>query len=415
MPASAQSPAKSPCDRPGVAAIGLGGRGTTIAGYAAQHGPLLAVCDVRRQAAEAANHKLAFGKAAVYQDYRQVLNRRDVDVVTIGTPEHWHAKIAIEAMQAGKDVYCEKPLTLTIEEGRQVCKVVRQTGRVLQVGTQQRSGEYGGQFLTAVAMLRAGRIGRVRRVTVGLPPAPSGGPFPVRTPPADLDWNLWLGPAPWTDYVQERYGAHHWWYEYAGGSITNWGAHHVDIAQWALGLDHTGPLTVEGTATHPNISGGFNTATTFAVSCRFAGDTEIVLRSDADNGILFEGERGRFFVNRGRLTGTPVERLRDDPLPADAIAALGKGKPLSIAGRLGVHRPGNHMANFFACVAERGEPIADAASHHRTITTCHLANICIRLGRRITWDPGLERIVGDPEADAWQRRPPRRGFQILAS
>ena len=412
-PAAAQLATKPLDGRPfRVAAIGLGGRGTTIAGYAAQYGPLVAVCDVRRQNAEAASGKLTAGKAAVYQDYRKLLDRKDVDVVTIGTPEHWHAKIAIEAMQAGKDVYCEKPLTLTIDEGRQVAKVIRQTGRILQVGAQQRSGEYGGQFLTAVAMVRAGRIGRVRRVTVGLPPAPSGGPFPPQSPPADLDWDMWLGPAPRTDYVPERFSEHHWWYEYAGGSITNWGAHHVDIAQWAIGMDHTGPLAVEGTATHPNVPGGFNTATAFQVCCRFAGDIELVIRSDAANGILFEGEAGRFFVNRGRLTGTPAERLRDDPLPADAIAALGKGKPPVISGKFGVHRPGNHMANFFACVGGRSGPIAGAFTHDRPITTCHLANICIRLGRRLTWDPEQERILGDPDADAWQRRAQRKGYEI---
>jgi predicted dehydrogenase len=396
-----------------VAAIGLGGRGRTIAGYAAQYGPLVAVCDVRPQHAEAASQKLAGGKAAVYQDYRKLLDRKDVDVVTIGTPEHWHAKIAIDAMLAGKDVYCEKPLTLTIDEGRQVAKVVRRTGRVLQVGTQQRSGEYGGQFLTAVALVRAGRIGRVERVTVGLPPGRSGGPFPAQPAPPDLDWDLWLGQAPWADYCPERYGTHHWWYEYAGGSITNWGAHHVDIAQWAIRCDHTGPLVIEGTATHPNVPGGYNTATAFNVSCRFAGGIEMLIRSDVDNGILFEGERGRFFVNRGRLTGAPVERLRDDPLPADAVAALGKGKPPASFGKLGAHRPGNHMANFFACVADRSEPISDAFSHHRTITTCHLANICIRQGRRLAWNPDQERIVGDPEADAWQQRPQRKPYAIV--
>jgi predicted dehydrogenase len=404
-------PAKN--DQLGVAAIGLGGRGTAIAGYAARFGPLVAVCDVRQAKAEAASGKLAGGKAVVCQDYRRVLQRKDVDVVTIGTPEHWHAKIAIEAMQAGKDVYCEKPLTLTIDEGRQVNKVVRQTGRVLQVGTQQRSGEYGGQFLTAVAMVRQGRIGRVRRVTVGLPPGASGGPYPSQTPPADLDWDRWLGQAPWADYCPERCGAHHWWYEYAGGSITNWGAHHVDIAQWAIGMERSGPLAIEGTATHPHVPGGFNTATSFNVTCRFAGGIELVLRSDVDNGILFEGEGGRFFVNRARLTGAPVERLQDDPLPEGALAALYKGKPLGALGKLGVHRPGNHMANFFACVRDRGEPVSDALSHHRVITTCHLANICIRLGRRLTWDADQERIVGDQEADAWQRRTQRKGFEVV--
>jgi len=408
VPARGAQPAN---DRHGVAAIGTGGRGTTIAGYAARFGPLVAVCDVHRGHAEAASKKLTGGRASVYQDYRKLLERKDVDVVTIGTPEHWHAKIAIDAMLAGKDVYCEKPLTLTIEEGQLIGKAVRQTGRVLQVGTQQRSGEYGGQFPTAVAMVRQGRIGRVRRAIAGVGGAPSGGPFAAATPPPELDWNLWLGQTPWADYCPQRYGAHHWWYEYAGGAVTNWGSHHVDIAQWAIGAEHSGPVSVEGSATHPDIPGGFNTATTFDITCRFAGGVELVISSGSDRGILFEGDRGRFFVNRGKLVGRPAERLRDDPLPEDAIASLYGGNPPAFGPR-GVHRPGNHMADFFACVRDRRQPISDAFTHHRTMTTLHLANLCIRLGRKLTWDPEKERIVGDDEASGWLRRQPRQGYEI---
>ncbi len=390
-------------DCPRLGAIGVGGRGTDIANLALPFADIVAICDVDREHADRARSKLTDNKADVFEDYRHVLDRQDIDVVTIGTRDHWHAKIAIEAMQAGKDVYCEKPMTLTIEEGRQIAQVVKQTGCVMQVGTQQRSGEYGGQFLTAVAMVREGRIGKVRRVTIGLSRPPQGGPFATRSIPSQLNWDMWLGQAPQVDYCPERCGAGaRWWYEYAGGQLTNWGSHHVDIAQWAIGMEQSGPTAIAGSATHPNVPNGYNTATAFHIQCQFPNGVEIVIGDGFDHGILFEGDAGRFFVNRGKITGKPVEQLREQPLPEDAISQLYRGR-----------RPGSHMRNFFDCVRAREQPISDVFTHHRTLTTMHLANICIRLGRSLVWDPDTEQILGDDEANSMQSREQRRGYEVV--
>jgi predicted dehydrogenase len=389
-----------------LGSIGVGGQGSAISRNAIGNGAaLLAIADVDSD--HAAKHKDATGGTAdTYGDYRKLLDRKDIDIVTIGTPDHWHTKIAIEAMQAGKDIYCEKPLTLTIDEGKQIRKAVKDTGRVFQVGTQQRS-EFGLMFLKAVALCHAGRLGEIRRVTCAIGKGPKGGSFQEQTPPANLDWDFWLGQTPKVPYIPERCHLNfRWWFEYSGGKMTDWGAHHIDIAHWALRATDTGPISIEGTAEFPpKMPNGYNTATTFNIKCTFKNGAEIIIvddkRPDFDNGVLIEGEQGKIFVNRGKLTGRIVEALKDHPLPEDALAKLCKGK-----------QPGNHMGNFLECVKDRSEPISDVASHHRALTTCHLANIAIRLGRPLKWDPATEQIIGDDEANAWQKREQRAPYQI---
>jgi predicted dehydrogenase len=410
-PSMAQE-SRSPNARPRVGSIGVGGRGRGIARDSRTYGDILAICDVDREHAAEANKQLADGKASLYEDYRKLLDRNDIDVVTIGTPDHWHTKICIDALRAGKDVYCEKPLTLTIDEGKQLCQVVYETGRVMQVGTQQRS-EMQNRFLTAVAMVRDGRIGKVRRVTCAIGGAPSGGPFKKTRPPEALDWDMWLGPAPREEYIKERvHNNFRWWYEYSGGKLTDWGAHHVDIAQWAIRMDRSGPKTVDPvSAKHPialkkgmpTRDDHYNTATEFLVRCLFPNGVELVIRHDTENGITFEGEKGRFFVSRSKITGEPVDALNEDPISEARMTALRKGKRLD-----------RHMANFFECVRDRGVPVSDVFSHHRSLTTCHLANIAIRLGRKLTWDPEREQIVGDAEANAMQAREPRKAYEFSA-
>lgn len=411
---------KAPSDKINVGAIGVGGRGVAIAMQASYGGEMVAAADVDQlhlakfQGIIEGRHRK---RISGYGDYRRLLERKDIDAVTIGTPDHWHAKIAIEALQAGKDVYCEKPLSLTVEEGQLVAKAVRDTGKIFQVGTQQRS-EMGRKFLQAVTMVREGRIGDVKRVLIGIDGAPARGPFPVKTPPCTLDWEMWLGQAPMVDYREER--AHkdfRWWYEYSGGKMTDWGAHHVDIAHWALGLTETGPTTVnpvsfkhpvpfeKGQPTDPST---FNTANAFQVDCSFAEGPTIRIGNKIEdeaanfgNGIFFEGTKGRFFVNRGKITGKPVEELKDNPLPEDAMQKVYKGR-----------KPKGHMADFFDCVKTREEPVSDVYSHHRSLTTCHLANIAIRLGRSLQWDPKTETLQGDPEASAMLSRTPRQGYEL---
>ena len=413
----------SPNDRPIFGCIGNGEMGfryppplneITDLANAAKYGTVAAVCDVDRNRAEDASDG---GHRAVYQDYQKLLDRKDIEAVTIATPDHWHTKIAIDAMLAGKDVFCQKPLTLTIDEGKMLCKVVGQTGRVLQVGTQQRSTSE--LFLTAVAICRLGLIGKIRHVTCAIGGGQASGPFKKTTPPPELDWDMWLGQAPKVEYIRERtHYTFRGWFEYSGGELTDWGAHHVDIAQWAIGMDQTGPLTVDPVSYslpvafekgYPKVDDCYNAPTAFMVKCLFPNGVELCIRNDTDNGILFEGEKGRFFVNRGRLTGKPVEEMGGKPIPEDVLTKLRKGKPdFNEAGNPWAR----HMANFVACMKDRSLPISDVVSHHRTLTTCHLANIAIRLGRKLQWDAEKEQIVNDEEANTWLQRPQRKGYDV---
>jgi len=404
----------SPNERVRFGAIGVGGRGTSIANAARRFADVVGVCDLDTQRIDRVIKGFrAQDTAKGYKEYRKLLDRKDIDFVTIGTTDHWHTRVAIHAMQAGKDVYCEKPLTLTIDEGKQICKVVKETGRVFQVGTQQRS-EMGQKFLQAIGIIREGRIGKVKKVTCNIGGGPQGGPFKTSDPPANIDWNTWLGQAPLVDYIKERcHYQFRWWYEYSGGKMTDWGAHHVDIAQWALDQngDGQGPLTIDPIiGDHPiPLKNGmptkdnhYNTSHNFHIRCGFPDGVEmnIVSRSPEGNGILFEGSKGKLLVSRGKLKGDAVNDLKEKPLASDTIKKIYKGK-----------NPTNHMENFFKCVKDRSEPVSDVFSHHRAMTTCHLANISIRLGRKLTWDPKTEQIVGDSDANTWLSREQRKGFE----
>jgi len=404
-------------ERPGLALIGAGGQGKGDAMGASHFGDFVAVCDVDKRHAEIAREhsRIGKGKAEIFGDYRKVLDRKDVDAVIIGTPDHWHTRICIDAMKAGKDVYCEKPLTLTIDEGKTLCKVAKETGRVLQVGTQQRS-DHNKVFLLAVALVRSGRIGKIKKVTAAIGDGPTGGPFSKESPPSELNWDMWLGQAPKVDYIKQRCHAEfRWWYEYSGGKLTDWGAHHVDISHWGLGKEDTGPTTIEVVKGElpvefkkgwPTVDDRYNTTTHFLVRATFADGTPLEIRDDTENGVTFAGEGGRIFVTRDRidLDGGAVAALYKDPVPDSLLRSLRKGKPLD-----------GHMENFFACCRDRGVPVSDVWTHHRALTTCHLANIAIRLGgRKLTWDPAKEQIVGDAEADAMQSRPQRAGYETTA-
>lgn len=389
-------------DRFVVGSIGLGGQGTGIATWARNFGDIVAVCDVDRTHAERAKERFG-GKADIYDDYRKLLDRKEIEAVTIGTPDHWHTAVAVAALRAGKDVYCEKPLTLTIDEGKLLIKTVQETGRVFQVGTQQRSDA---RFRHACELVRNGRLGKLRKVTVSLPKSTKvGGPFAIRDVPESLDWQRWQGQAPEHGYSSER--CHHdfrWWYEYSGGIMTDWGAHHMDIAHWAMGVEQSGPLTIEGKmsdserkriddAQHSN---SFNTPADFTVDMTYPGDVlvQVVL---GDEGVLFEGDDARLYVNRGRITGKPVEELKERPLAGDAVR---------------LYESNNHMGNFFDCIKSREQPISDVVSQHRSVSACHLANLSLRLDRKLTWDAAKEQFVGDEEANRMLSRPQRAGYEV---
>jgi predicted dehydrogenase len=418
-------------DRPRVGAVGTGSRwcqkATGINGPWGsapdfrKYGDYVAVCDADRSRTERAAgivKEWTGVEPSSHHDYRAILDNPKIDIVHISTPDHWHAKIAIEAMLAGKDVYCEKPMTLTIPEGRAICEVCKKTGRIVQIGTQQRSEK---QFIQAIAMLQHGRIGKVQRATCHIGGSPTSPEIPVATPPNELDWELWQGPvaaAPFrylagdngeTKSWSRCHYEFRWWYEYSGGKLTDWGAHHVDIATWGLGKTDTGPIEIlPEMVKHPvEFRDGFpvdpsryNTATEFLIRTKFEDGLEIEIRHDGDNGILFEGTEGRLFVNRGRISGKPVEDLKTNPLPEGAMEAAYKNRPLT-----------DHFRNFFEAARDRVEPISDVHSHHRALSTCHLAGIAARLNRKLAWDPNKEQILGDEQANRLLSREPRRGYE----
>jgi predicted dehydrogenase len=419
-----------------IGCIGTGDRWKAVVKGAMQHGDVVAVCDVDKNHLEEGN-KIVGGKAAMFEDYRRVLDNKAIDIVTIVTTDHWHTKIAIEAMQAGKDVYCEKPLTLTIDEGKLINKVQKSTGRVFQVGTQQRSEMSGKdetghvhatQFLKAVGLVQSGALGKIKKVYCFIGGVAASGSIPAAPVPQGLNWDMWLGQAPVQEFRYAEGGkwgktrCHYefrWWYEYSGGKLTDWGAHHVDIATWAIGMDKSGPTEIIPVmAKHPvELKNGmptrndaYNVATEFEIRALFPGDIEMIIRDKPDpngpkmvdsNGIFFEGDKGTLFVSRGKLVGEAAVALKDKPLSDELISKLYKGK-----------KPGNHMANFIECVRDRGEPVSDVHTHNRAMTTCHLSNIAIRLDRKLKWDAVKEEITGDSEANGWLKREQRKGYEI---
>ncbi|MEX0939472.1 MAG: Gfo/Idh/MocA family oxidoreductase [Pirellulales bacterium] len=428
---SSYASAQDANSKPAIAAIGVGGsrgaynQGGGIARAASRYGQMIAVCDVDDRHTAEFNRSFD-GKLKTYRDYRKLFENEKPDIVTIGTPDHWHVPISIAALRAGCDVYCEKPLTLTIDEGKEIRKVVEETGKVFQVGTQQRSQD-DLRFLKAIAMVQSGRLGDNVNAFVAIGGGPVGGPFAAETAPDDLDWDMWVGPAPKADYAPMRRKEFRWFYDYSGGKMTDWGAHHIDIAQWALGQDHSGPVKVSGTGKFTplvpddfnwnaylngdaSLPPGYHTATEFSIDLAFENGSRINVnhhyhRDDETsfgNGILLEGDKGRIFVNRGRLSGTPVDELTEaDNSELDKlIVKLYKGKD-----------PGNHMRNFFQCIEDRQQPISDVATHHRTMTSCHLCNIALMLGRDLTWDPKQEQFVGDEQASALTSRKSREGYK----
>jgi predicted dehydrogenase len=331
----------------------------------------------------------------------------------IATPDHTQGVISMAAMEAGKHVFCQKPLTLTLEENQLIRNACRKhPDKVFFIGTQQRSDR--DRFLRAVNMVQKGLIGDVKKITVGINGGDVGGPFEKHDPPGQLDWERWLGQAPLVDYRHQRcHGNFRWWYEYSGGKFTDWGAHHIDIALWALQRNDEGqgPVTFDGTdAKHPvpfehgypTKDDSYNTAHDYAVKCTFDDGIEMIVTSRGDNGLLFEGTKGRFFVNRGKITGQPIEENWDEGQFSDEdLQRLYKDKPFE-----------GHKQNFYRCLSEGGLPVSDVYSHLQTMASCHLSAIAARLNRVIQWDPSAEKIVGDEEAAAFFAREQRKGYEI---
>lgn len=380
--------------------IGIGGQGNSNLGAFLKHAAPAAVCDVDKtrlakavERVEKETKKTCEG----FGDYRKLLDRKDIDAVVVSTPDHWHALTTIHACQAGKDVYCEKPLSLTIVEGRKMVEAARKHNRIVQTGSQQRSDN---RFRQACELVRNGRLGKLEKVLVGIPGSNfNSQPVPDSDPPPELDYDMWLGPAPWRPYNVNRvhYKFRFFW-DYSGGQMTNFGAHHIDIAQWGLGMDESGPVSTEGTATfHPQMH--YEVTQACRVTHTYANGVILIVgqgEKDCPGGATFVGSEGTIFVDRGKIKSTPDDILKQPMTDSDE--------------RLYVST--NHHQNFLECIKTRKQPICDVEIGHRSATVCHLGNIAVRLGRRIQWNPATEQIVGDDEAAKWVSRPYRSPWTL---
>jgi len=397
LPRGARGLWRSPNETIGAGIIGLGDRGRSHLATLLKFPGLrvVALCDVQRDALDRARAQVAreYGTAADHAcqavtDYRRMLENPAVDVVVICSPENWHAKMAVDALRAGRDVYCEKALALTVEEGRAICNEVRRAGRVLQTGTQQRSDW---KFRLACDLVRAGFLGRVRTVWVSVPGGRALGVLPPAPVPPGLDYELWLGPARYRPY-REGLCTFNWYFvrDYCAGWIQSWGVHHVDIALWGLPEFATAPLTIQGTATFPEEGDG-DTSISWQVTVESASGVRMVFTSDDravhGHGVRFEGDRGWVHVTRAAIRAEPMELLHVKFGPDH------HGLPVSR----------DHMANFLDCVRTRREPIAPAEGCQRATALTLAADLATRLGRPLTWDPVQERF-GDPMANRFLRR-----------
>jgi predicted dehydrogenase len=357
---------------------------------------VVAVCDVdakiRSDGKAKVDAKYGNKDCAAYNDFRELIARPDIDAVMIATPDHWHVPMSLAAVRAGKDVYCEKPLTLFIEEGRVLSDTVRQYGRVFQTGSQQRSTR---NFRFAAELVRNGRIGQLQSIEVGIPKGRAGEIVREQPVPAGFDYDMWLGPAPEAPFHEAR--CHYnfrWILDYSGGQVTNFGAHDLDIAQWALDMDNSGPVEVEGTGDFPD-DGLYNTAVTCHFEAKYANGVKLTCQT-GNSGIKFIGTEGWIYVNRGELRAEPSSLLSTVWGPND----------------IRLYESRSHWGNFLDCVRTRRDPVANVEIGHRTATFCHLANIAMLLGRRVQWNPEREEFVNDAEANRLKTRALRAPWHL---
>ena len=407
--------ANAPSNRITVGCIGVGrmGLGNMEDFLRFEQVRIVAVCDVDSKRAEHAKELVekhyaeqegsgTYKGCEAYKDFREVIARGDIDVVSIVTPDHWHAIPAIAAAKAGKDIFLEKPLTLTIEEGRVLSDTVRRYGRVLQVGSQQRSEP---NFCLACELVRNGRIGRAQTIKIGLPTDWGTEPQAPTAVPENLDYEMWVGPAPWAAYTenrvhpQEDYERPGWLRisDYGSGMITGWGAHHLDTAQWAMGMEESGPVEVKGWAEYPR-DGLWDVHGDFKIEYKYENGVELICaaRSRIKQGVLFEGTEGRILVRRWTVETQPESLLTS------------KVKPEEIH----LYRNKDHKADFLDCIKSRAETVAPVEVGHRSCTVCLLGAIAMKLGRRLKWDPAAERFGNDVQANQMLSRPMRSPWHL---
>ena len=394
----------APSDRIVMGAIGVGSMGTgdmhNFLGR--KEVQMVAVCDVdrrhRENAKRAVDQRYSSASCEAYLDYRELIDRGDLDAVMTALPDHWHALPAIRAARAGLHIHGQKPFARSIREGRAMCDAIARYGVVWQTGSQQRSD---GKFRRACELVRNGRLGKILKVEVGLPTGGRGGNHPPEDPPDYLDWNFWLGPAPWRPYCKFSGNAPHWdwrWImDYSGGQLTDWAGHHIDIAQWGLGFERTGPVRIEGRGQYPE-DGIYDVPMTYRFTCTYASGLEMTVANNQQlaQGARWYGENGWIHVSRGGLSAEPA-RILDEVIGPNEIH---------------LYRSNDHYGNFLECLKTGKETVAPAEIGHRSISVGLLGEIAMLTGRAIRWNPDTEEIIDDPGASALLGRPYREPWTL---
>jgi len=395
----------APSNRITMGCVGVGGQGSGNMGafLGESDCQVLAVSDVDKNHAQGAkkavdNH-YRNEDCKAYDDFRELLARQDIDTMSLGTPDHWHAIPAILAARSGKDIYGEKPFSHDLREGRAMINAVTQYGRVWQTGSWQRSG---GTFRFACELVRNGRIGKVHTVEVGLPTGGAGGSEQFTDPPPEMDYNFWVGPSPWAPYSKDRtHWNWRWQLDFGGGQMMDWIGHHADIAQWGLGTEYTGPLEVEPVNSEWPKEGLWDAPTTYKFVATFANGAKMIVANDRQQpkgmGARWIGDKGWVWVDRGGFDAQPKSLLKDTIRPDE----------------INLYRSPGHHRNFLDCVKSRRLTITPAEVAHRSASVGHLGLVAMAVGRKIKWNPDTEEIAGDSAAAALLGRAKREPWNIL--
>jgi predicted dehydrogenase len=428
VPANVLGGKDAPSNKINIAQIGCGRIARTHdlpSTWKFEKARIMAVCDLDRHRTEETKQLVEeyytkkTGQAnyidvKMYDDYREMLLNKDIDAVMISTPDFWHAQPAMEAALAGKDIYLQKPTSLTIHEGRQLAEIIKKTGRILQVGTQQRSSS---QFRKAAELVRNGRIGKLHTVKVGLPGDPSGPPAPAMPIPKGFNFDMWLGSTsemPYTEigvHPQVGYDRPGWlrMEQFGAGMITGWGQHHYDSAAWGMDTEYTGPISVESVAEFPK-SGLWNVHGDFMSKAEYANGITMYTSGGYQNGIRYEGTEGWIFVSRGDYAATP-----SDPTSKVRAKAIDASDPKileSVIGEKEIHlyNSADQHGNWLDCIESRKEPISPIEIGHRACSVCLITHVSMKIPRKLQWDPKKEHFVNDAEANTWLRRAQRAPY-----
>ena len=404
VPASAlgQVGTTAPSNRIVMGCIGMGGQGTgNMQGFLGKNEvQVVAICDVDKRNRDKAK-KIVDGKynnsdCKAYLDFREVIERQDIDALSLATPDHWHSIPVIMGARSGKDMYGEKPLARTIREGRAMVEAVTRYGRIWQTGSWQRSVA---DFHRACELVRNGRVGKVHLVEVGLPTGGGSDNKPVQPVPDGFDWDFWLGPAPWMPYRGVSHWDWRWVMDYSGGQLTDWAGHHIDIAHWGLGLDRTGPVEIEGKGNYPK-DGTFDAATEYKFTCKYADGLEMIVANDSQQpkggGATWYGEKGWINVDRSGIKAEPESVIHEIIGPNE----------------IRLYKSRDHKQNFLDCIKTRQETVAPAEIAHRSISVALLGEIAMLTGRKLKWDPEKEQFINDPGANRMLSRPMRSPWHL---